>query len=130
MKKIYYRKLIRDRIPDVMRAKGKSFSVRALDRATFERELLKKVEEEASALSNVKTRAELIDELVDVMDVVDEVRRVKKISTQAIKKKQREHRATKGGFKKKYFLVWSQDDGYKTNEKRANTKNRSRRRAK
>lgn len=60
MNKVYYRKLIRDKIPEVMRAKGKAFSVHPLGQKAFEKELLRKVEEEASALPNVKTRAELI----------------------------------------------------------------------
>lgn len=122
MNKVYYRKLIRDKIPDVMRAKGKAFSVHPLGQKAFEKELLRKVEEEASALTNVKTRAELIDEIADVMDVLDEICRVKKITKRSIQKIQTEHQKTKGGFKKKYFLVWSQKDEYKTNERRGKLK--------
>lgn len=117
MQKIFYRKLIRDNIPDIIEAKGAPFKIRKLSVAEFKIELLKKVGEEASPLPSIKKRAELVSELADVAEVIAEIQRVFKISEAELKKKRREHVARKGGFAKKLFLEWSGDDGYKTNER-------------
>ncbi len=118
MKRIYYHKLIRDKIPDRIRAAGADAKYRRMDQRAFIRELVRKVEEEASGMQQAKNRSELIDEIADVVDVLDEVRRVKKISQKEIEIAQKRNFKRKGGFRKKLFLVWSSDDGYKTNEKR------------
>lgn len=118
MKKIYYNKLVRDRIPEKIAGKGSECKVKKLSEKAFERELLKKVGEEASGIMSAKTKRELASELADVIDVIEEIKRVKKISEGEIKSAQKQAYEVKGGFKKKLFLVWSSDDGYQTNERR------------
>lgn len=120
MKKIFYRKLIRDKIPQKMDRVGAAYEIRKLGKEEFEKELLKKVGEEASGLLAAKEKEAIIEELADVLDVVDEIRRLKKIKSSCIRKKQKENAEKKGGFKKKIYLVWSEDTGYKTNETRNN----------
>ncbi len=94
------------------------FETRTLRAGEFVTELLKKVEEEASALVHTKTRSELIEELADVQDVIDEIKKVKKVSPEEMELAQEKNKEKKGGFKKRLFLLWSEDNGYKTNEKR------------
>jgi len=118
MKKIQYRKLIRDRIPQKIARSGGSFRVRVLKTKEFEKELLKKVGEEASALPVVESRAELISEMTDVLDVIDEIKRVKKITSSELAKAKRDNFKRKGGFKKRLYLHWAEDTGYRTNERR------------
>lgn len=118
MKKIYYNKLIRDRIPEKMDKANAEYEIKELDDTEFEKELLKKVEEEASALPECRTKDELITELADVINVIDEIKILKNIDDDEIKKAQAKNLEKKGGFKKKLFLFWSEDTGYKTNEKR------------
>jgi predicted house-cleaning noncanonical NTP pyrophosphatase (MazG superfamily) len=116
MKKIHYNKLIRDKIPERIKKDGAEFRIRRLGKREFEIELLKKVEEEASALPKAKNQQELIAELADVADVIDEIKTLKKITSSEIKKKQKMNFIKKGGFKKKLYLYWTTDSGYKTNE--------------
>ncbi len=118
MKKVYYNKLIRDKIPAKMERLSVQFETRTLPTGEFATELLKKVEEEASALVHAKTQKELVEELADVQDVIDEIKKVKKISTVEMERAQEMNKEKKGGFKKRLFLLWSEDNGYKTNEKR------------
>lgn len=118
MKKIYYNKLIRDKIPEKIAKSGGDYEVKGLSRKLFENELLKKVGEEASGLLSVKTKEELVSEIADIIAVIEEIKKAKRISSKQILKALNENFNRKGGFKKKLFLVWSSDTGYKTNERR------------
>src|SRR4030066_1347555 len=118
MKKIFYRKLIRDRIPEKMTRVGATYETRKLGKREFERELLKKVGEEASGLLAAKNKNDIIKELADVLDVAEEVRKHWKIKPSCIRTRQKENALKKGGFKKKIYLVWSEDTGYRTNERK------------
>ncbi len=118
MKKIYYNKLIRDRIPEKITRNGGAYEVEKLGQKEFERELLKKVGEEATGLLHAKTKEELASELADIIDVIEEVKKVKGISRAKIESARKKAYDLKGGFKKKLFLLWSSDTGYRTNERR------------
>lgn len=118
MKKIYYNKLIRDKIPENIKKSGGYFKIKKLKAKEFERELIKKVGEEVDGLIGAKTKEKLISELADVLDVIQEIKKFKKITNQQIEKAQKESSNRKGGFKKRLFLFWSSDTGYKTNERR------------
>lgn len=118
MRKIHYNKLIRDRIPLVMKKNGAVYRIKLLSQSSFKRELLKKVGEEASSLPHLKKKSDITDELADTLDVIKETQRVFKISDAEIRSAQKKAFQRKGGFRKKYFLFWSQDTGYRTNERR------------
>jgi predicted house-cleaning noncanonical NTP pyrophosphatase (MazG superfamily) len=118
MKKIYYNKLVRDKIPDVIIGKGSSLETRKLESAEYETELLKKAAEEAGGLMSARNKQELAHELADLLAVIDEIKRHKKISTVDINTAKKANMKAKGSFSKKIFLVWSSDDGYQTNERR------------
>lgn len=118
MKKIHYNKLIRDKIPERIAAAGAKGKYKILPKKIFIEKLIKKVEEEASGMQKAKSRKELISEIADVIDVLDEIRKNFKISEKQVALAQKGNFKKKGGFKKRIFLYWSSDDGYKTNEKR------------
>ena len=117
MKKIYYRKLIRDKIPEKIQGKGSECETRKLSRVEFEKELLKKVGEESSGLLQAKNKREIIEEITDVLDVVDEILKLKKITPKEIAAQKQQNLEKKGGFEKRLYLVWSSDADYQTNEK-------------
>lgn len=122
MGNITYNKLIRDKIPEVIRARGAECEVETLDDERFKVELLRKVEEEASGLSQAKTRAELLEEFADVSVVLMEIRKLHNITEQEFNTALAENIALKGGFDKHVYLHWSSDDGYRTNEKTSEQK--------
>lgn len=111
-KKIFYRKLVRDTIPEIIAKSGAEYSVRTLRAREFDVELLKKLSEEADEVKSAKTRKEIISELGDVLDVIDEIRRRKKISDTEIATARKASLDRKGGFTKRLFLEWSADTGY------------------
>lgn len=115
--KIFYNKLIRDLIPEKIAAAGAECETRVLAGEEYERALLAKVEEEGSGVASATTREELIEEVADVIDVLDEIKKLKGITDEELRQAQTAAQMKKGGFAKKLFLIWSSDDGYKTNEK-------------
>jgi len=118
MKKIHYNKLIRDKIPEKIKKSGAAASYRILPKTEFEKSLIRKVEEEASGMQAAKSKKELISEIADVVDVLEEIKKVKKITNKQVLAAQEKNFQKKGGFKKKIFLKWTSDSGYRTNEKR------------
>ena len=118
MKKIYYNKLIRDLIPKRIEESNGKYFCRQLLQKDFKKELIKKVEEEASGLKNSKTKKEIISEMGDILDVIDEIKKVFKISEKELTESRKKEFKRKGGFDRKLFLSWSEDTGYKTNEKK------------
>lgn len=117
MNRVFYNKLIRDKIPQKILNNGEKYRTRVIvDDQEFEQELLKKVFEEASAVSRARTREDLVDELADLMAVIRALQDHKKISDKALKKSISQNFAKKGGFSKRLFLHWSSDTDYKSNE--------------
>jgi len=117
-KKIYYRKLIRDKISRRIEQSGGRFEIKILSGVDFKKELMKKVVEEASGLSNAKGKEEIVSETGDLLDVLREIKKVFGISSEELRNSRIEELKRKGGFKKRMFLVWSEDTGYRTNERK------------
>jgi predicted house-cleaning noncanonical NTP pyrophosphatase (MazG superfamily) len=116
MDRVFYNKLIRDKIPETIAENGGAFDVRKIeDDAEFEQELLKKVAEEGSALARVRTREEFLDEYADLAIVLRELMQVmgftKEDEAIAIKR----NLERKGGFAARLFLAWSSGK-YTSNE--------------
>jgi len=118
MKKIYYRKLVRDRIPKRIKESNGDYEVKILSEPDFRKEILKKVEEEASGLSKATAKEEIIAEMGDLLDVLEEVRKSFRVTSNELKKSRAREMERKGGFKKRIYLVWAEDTGYKSNEKK------------
>lgn len=124
MKRVYYNKLVRDNIKDKIEKNGESCEVRSItDSDEFEQELLKKINEEASALSKVRSREEFLDEYADLMIVLDVLTQKMEFSEAEIKVAIEENIKRKGKYNKKHFLVWSDDSNYKSNETPQGIKN-------
>ena len=117
MKKVYYNKLVRDRIKAKIENKGEACEVRVLeDEAEFEQELLKKVTEEASGLASARTREEFLSEYADLMVVLDALTHLMGFSEADIRVAMEENVAKKGLYKERHFLHWSEASGYQSNE--------------
>ena len=114
---IRYNKLVRDNIKDKIEAKGEACSIRELSiDSEFEQELLKKVAEEASALSRVRTRQGFLDEYADLMIVLDALTKHLEFSPADIEVALKENLERKGGYDRRHFLNWSADTDYESNE--------------
>ena len=126
IKKIFYNKLVRDKIPEVIKKAGGEAEFRVLSESEYKKELLLKVGEEASGLLKCKTKEDIQKELADVKAVIDEIKKEWNITDEDISDAEKAAFDKKGGFKKKLFLVWSEDTGYKTNERKYSKKGKVR----
>jgi len=106
MKKYYHKKLIRDKIPEVIKSNGGKYEIRSLDNEEFETELKNKLLEEVKELISAK-KGEEQNELADVLEITKSLSSHYKISFSNLQKYQLEKRRKRGGFKKKLFLIWS-----------------------
>jgi len=117
MSRVYYNKLVRDKIQAKIENKGETCEVRAIaDSDEFTQELLKKVKEEAQALASSRTREEFLSEYADLMTVLDALTAELEITEADIKVALIENIDKKGLYKLRHFLHWSADAGYKSNE--------------
>lgn len=117
MSRIFYNKLIRDKIPEIIEAKGELCDVRVLDDAhEFQQELLKKIVEEAGGLVKARTRNDLLSEYADLMVALDTLMQLMEFSEADIKTSLEENMSKKGAYKRQLFLHWSEDGEYHSNE--------------
>ncbi len=111
-KKYYHQKLIRDKIPEKIKGLGGDYQTRVLGKTEFEKELKKKLVEEAKEVVRA-SKEELLNELADVLELTKSIASYYKIPFSRVEKFQKEKRKKRGGFKKKLFLIWSTGKGGK-----------------
>jgi len=105
-KKYYHRKLVRDRIPEIIEFKGDLYKSRILKIREYRRFLRKKLVEEVKELENVR-KGDLIKELADVLQVLKSITELEGIPFKRIEDKRKQRERERGGFRKRIFLIWS-----------------------
>ncbi len=105
MRTTTYRKLVRDRIPAIIKQNGGLPTVRRLPAAKVLSALKVKLGEEAGELRKAKTRDDLIAEVADVLEILDALLLRSGVSLADVRRVQREKRRKRGGFVEGLFLV-------------------------
>ena len=95
-----YNKLVRDHIPDIIKANGQTPLVRTLDEADFLSALDQKFREEM----NEYLASGSLEELCDVLEVAHAIAKVRGYSEHDIDKLRSEKNKTNGAFEKRLFL--------------------------
>ena len=99
----HYKKLVRDKIPQILDEKGVTYKKTILNDKEYEIELGKKLTEEAKEFSDDSSS----EELADVMEVVESLKKLSKYQdVDAVKEEKREKR---GGFDEKIMLEGEKD---------------------
>lgn len=106
IKKHYHRKLVRDRIPEIIESKGDLYKARILKMREYRKLLRKKLVEEAKELENVR-KTDLIKELADILQVLKSIADFEKVPFKKIEDKRKQRERERGGFRKRIFLIWS-----------------------
>lgn len=95
-----YKKLVRDRIPEIIEAAGKKPVTHILDEAAYLSELDRKLNEECSEYQESKSLEELAD-MLEVMYAIAEARGYSIAELEAIR---RDKAAERGGFRNRIYL--------------------------
>lgn len=94
-------KLVRDKIPQIMKSKGQIASTKILDQEEYIKELLAKLSEEVEEFKQDKNREELAD-ILEVLEAIYTFYGFKQEEIVVIKKQKLEER---GGFKERIYLI-------------------------
>ncbi len=107
-----FRKLIRDKIPEIMARNGQKAVTRVLTNEEYipalENKLLEEVQELRSGEADLSTKEQVEagkkDEIADVYEVLESLIRAYGFSKEEISEIQAKKREARGGFEKKLFL--------------------------
>ena len=105
-----YDKLVRDRVPEVIRAAGKRCRVEVMDEEGYAQTLRAKLIEEAVEAGGASA-GELAAELGDVLEVVAALAASEGLTMADVEAAQRAKRRGRGGFDERLRLVWVEEDG-------------------
>lgn len=116
MEKIYYNKLCRDKIPEIIKEKGFDCEVRTVDHDEHKREIVRKIYEEASGVTNHDSHEHMVGELADLMLTIEAVKKEFDISDEELGSAVKKSLEEKGGYDDRLYLTWSSDTEYRSNE--------------
>ena len=103
--KIIYNKLVRDNIPEIIKADNSEPTIRILNDEEFIVELFKKIQEEYEELAQAKcNKLEMEKEIGDIYEVIDAIIDYYNLNKEAIIKLKQERKIKRGGFNKRIFL--------------------------
>lgn len=105
MSPIIYRKLVRDRIPEIIRQSGKSCTTEILDDEAYLQMLDEKLNEELAEYQQSKA----MEELADLLEVIRAVIIARGSSMETVEALRISKAQTRGGFSKRVFLVDVED---------------------
>ncbi len=95
-----YNKLVRDKIPEIVKQKGGTAVIHIATRKEYWAKLKDKLREEVEEF-NAKPS---IEELADVLEVVDAIIEFKRFSVVSLEKVKKNKKRERGGFKKRIIL--------------------------
>jgi predicted house-cleaning noncanonical NTP pyrophosphatase (MazG superfamily) len=101
-----YDKLVRDRIPDMIRKSGKKCETAVFTESEYRGALLAKLVEEAQEAAQAAP-AELATELADLLEVFDATIDAHGLSRAAIEQERSRRRLERGGFEARFRLLWT-----------------------
>ncbi|MED4781013.1 nucleoside triphosphate pyrophosphohydrolase [Brevibacillus choshinensis] len=102
---ITYNKLVRDKIPQIIRDKGKECEVLQLNENSYVEMLNAKLDEEINEYKNAGGDKEVVEELADLVEVVYSILKQNGISIEEFEKVRLQKREERGGFDERQLLV-------------------------
>ncbi len=97
-------KLVRDKIPDIIRASGRQPSVRDLDDLEYKAALDAKLLEEATELRDSTAPDDMVQELADVLEVLRGIADLNNLPWATVEQAATIKRTQRGGFTARHFL--------------------------
>ena len=104
MKKVFFKKLVRDNIPAFLESQECIVHKTILSDEAFDRALREKLVEECNEVQLAGSKDALIEELADVQEVIDALISLHAIQKSAIKEAQIKKQKSKGSFEERFFI--------------------------
>lgn len=105
-----YNKLVRDKIPQIIKASGKSPTTKILNEKEYITELRKKSQEELQEYLSAETDQEALEELADLLEIIHALAKLHGSNIEGVNKIREEKAAKRGEFIDKVFLIEVQDE--------------------
>ena len=99
-----HNKLVRDRVPEIIKASGKQVIVKQLNQAEHFEQARLKLYEELKEYEDTNIDEECLEELADILELAYELGRMHGASCDEMNTIREEKRERKGGFEKGLFL--------------------------
>ena len=96
-----YNKLVRDKIPDIIKEEGRNVKTKVLNENEYIEELNKKLQEEVSEYLKDNN----VEELVDIVQVIYSLLDVRKFSMEKFENMRQQKNINNGAFKERLFLI-------------------------
>ncbi len=107
-----HNKLVRDRIPEIIRKSGIECQTVTLSEIEYRQALRQKLIEEAQEAATANN-ADLVIEIADLLEVVDALLKSYGISHHQVRLEQDKKRASKGDFENQTMLLWIEENNTK-----------------
>ncbi|MGA4719749.1 phosphoribosyl-ATP pyrophosphohydrolase [Fictibacillus nanhaiensis] len=100
-----YNKLVRDRIPEIIKRTGASFNTTILSETDYIKELKKKCYEELDEYTAADNDKDAVEELADLLELMCALAKVHGVDFYEIEKVRHEKAEKRGGFQERIFLI-------------------------
>ena len=99
-----YNKLIRNKIPQIIKANGKTPTTRILPEEEYIKRNLQKTEEELTEYLEADTKEHKLEELSDLLELINALAEYEGTTLEEIDKIRKKKAAERGGFQNRIFL--------------------------
>jgi predicted house-cleaning noncanonical NTP pyrophosphatase (MazG superfamily) len=100
-----YNKLVRDRIPEIIRESGRDCAIEIMPEEEYRQALLEKLVEEAQEACQAQPET-LATEIADLYEVIDAVIKAFDLDRECLRRNQEIRHKQRGGFSKRIRLLW------------------------
>ncbi|MFB5251912.1 phosphoribosyl-ATP pyrophosphohydrolase [Bacillus mycoides] len=100
-----YNKLIRNKIPQIMKANGKTPITRILAEDEYIKEICKKTEEELTEYLEANTKEHKLEELSDLLELINALAEHAGTTLEEINNIRKKKAEERGGFSNRIFLI-------------------------
>ncbi|MES5953645.1 nucleoside triphosphate pyrophosphohydrolase [Bacillus fungorum] len=100
-----YNKLVRNKIPQIIKANGKTPATRILNEDEYIEELCKKTQEELTEYIEAKTKPDKLEELSDLLELINALAEHEGSTLEEINNIRKKKAEERGGFSNRVFLI-------------------------
>src|SRR5690625_878553 len=104
-----YNKLVRDKIPEIIRRDNKSCTTKILDEKNYKIELRKKLTEELEEYLLAESDSEAIEELADMIEIIHSLAKIHQSDIDHVEEIRLKKAQERGGFERRIFLIEVED---------------------